>query len=72
MQGIHRLYDDVPDAEEEDEGLERREEEEGEERGDGRDSPCDRGPGKDPPLPERRSRRLKSAEVRGTLSHPAG
>ncbi|XP_035258154.1 lysine-specific demethylase 5A isoform X1 [Anguilla anguilla] len=66
LTGIHKLYDEGPDGDEPDEGLERgREEEEMEERGDGRDSPCDRGQGKDLTIPERRSRRLKSAEQDG-------
>ncbi|KAI1905471.1 hypothetical protein AGOR_G00016540 [Albula goreensis] len=63
LTGIHRLYEEVGDGEERDEGPEGGiEEEEGDDREEGRESPCDRGQNKDHTLPERRSRRLKSAE----------
>ncbi|XP_066580391.1 lysine-specific demethylase 5A isoform X2 [Amia ocellicauda] len=64
LTGIQKLYEEGEDREEGEEGVEGGGEEEEEEE----DSPCDRTRAKDPllppgqPLPERRSRRLKSAE----------
>ncbi|KAJ8393997.1 hypothetical protein AAFF_G00055300 [Aldrovandia affinis] len=63
LTGIHRLYEGGGDGEERDEGTDGGgEDEEGNERDEDQDSPCDRGQNKDHPHPERRSRRLKSAE----------
>ncbi|XP_036375855.1 lysine-specific demethylase 5A [Megalops cyprinoides] len=64
LTGIHRLYEEGGDGEEVDEGADAAgEEEECEEKEEDGDSLCDRSQGKDHPLPERRSRRLKSAEL---------
>ncbi|KPP80172.1 lysine-specific demethylase 5A-like [Scleropages formosus] len=71
LTGIHKLYEEGEDGEEVDEAVERdgRREEEEEEVGqevdaeaEGEDSLCDKTQSKDRPQPERRSRRLKSAE----------
>ncbi|CAB1347386.1 unnamed protein product [Coregonus sp. 'balchen'] len=61
LTGIHRLYEEGDDGEEQDEGMgeEGGEEEEDEEDRE-RDSLSDGTPNKDCPLPERRSRRLKT------------
>uniref|UniRef100_A0A674C030 [histone H3]-trimethyl-L-lysine(4) demethylase n=1 Tax=Salmo trutta TaxID=8032 RepID=A0A674C030_SALTR len=56
LTGIHRLYEEGDDGEEQDEGMGEEEDEEDRER----DSLSDGTPNKDCPLPERRSRRLKS------------
>ncbi|KAL0962770.1 hypothetical protein UPYG_G00345120 [Umbra pygmaea] len=62
LTGIQRLYEEGDDGEEQDEGMgdERGEEEEDDEEDRDRDSLSDGTLNKDRPLPERRSRRLKS------------
>ncbi|KAJ8245503.1 hypothetical protein GJAV_G00271420 [Gymnothorax javanicus] len=62
LTGIHKLYEEDPDGQEAEEGLQKCRADEAQERAEGRDSPHEKGQGKDLTLPERRSRRLKSAE----------
>ncbi|KAJ8006852.1 hypothetical protein DPEC_G00111520 [Dallia pectoralis] len=62
LTGIQRLYEEVEDGEEQDEGMgeDRGDDEDEEDREKDRDSLCDGTLNKEHPLPERRSRRLKS------------
>ncbi|XP_072553984.1 lysine-specific demethylase 5A [Paramormyrops kingsleyae] len=66
LTGVHKLYEEEGDGEEVDEGMEKDERaeevEEVEEEEEDSDGLCDTVQGRTRPLPERRSRRLKSAE----------